>query len=289
MITHSDSCLATTTTIECAYIKDHNEGGILSDKTWSECRQACCSDSKCKSFDYGKSGKWDKKCFISYVNADEVPDKLLPRTDCVPNHLSYNEIGNAINLASHCLERCLVTSNLCARIDGHNEGGKFEDRSWSECRDLCCREPLCKSFDHRTTGGYNCALSYVTRTDVPASYRKVKSCEPGGWTYNELVDVTRRKRSLSIENVTANLKPTQKFGKRLINDRSDSWLKKRRIKRQTDTGKSKEELTTGEDNPKKVRAVECKLDEIGGSADWTQNPLACYGESFKAFKRNNSI
>ena len=69
----------------------------MTDKTWAECREACCADKKCKSFDYGTHGVNGKECFISHVNADEKPDSLIHiETDCWANPLSYNEIGNKI-------------------------------------------------------------------------------------------------------------------------------------------------------------------------------------------------
>ena len=95
-VPNSDSCLATTATRECFYISGHNEGGALSDKTWAECREACCADQKCKSFDYGTHGMHGKKCYISHVNADEKPDKFMASRDCWSNPLSYNEIGNQV-------------------------------------------------------------------------------------------------------------------------------------------------------------------------------------------------
>ena len=174
-----------------------------------------------------------------------------------------------------------MTSDLCARLAGHHAGGRFEDRSWSECRDLCCRDPQCKSFNHRVMDGYNCALSHEAKEDVPNSYKQLRSCQPGGWTYNDVVDASRqrKKRSHSTEHVTFNHQPTQTTRKKLIFDRSNSWSSKIVIKR--NTVKNEEELTTGEDDPKKVRAVECKLDKARGSADWTYIPSSCYGEPLK--------
>ena len=70
-----------------AAIKDHNQGGISTQKTWEECLELCCKDIQCKSFDYvSTSGN----CYISHNKWDEVGQQY--RKENKEATVSYNEI-----------------------------------------------------------------------------------------------------------------------------------------------------------------------------------------------------
>ena len=70
-----------------AAIKDHNQGGSSTGKTWEECLELCCKDIQCKSFDYvSTSGN----CYISHNKWDEVGQQY--RKENKEPTVSYNEI-----------------------------------------------------------------------------------------------------------------------------------------------------------------------------------------------------
>ena len=85
------TCLDTAITTECAWISGHNDVSF-SGKTWSECKEACCNDQKCKSFDFNTN---KEKCQLSYVSRAEVQDSFKFETICSTDPWSYTEIGRA--------------------------------------------------------------------------------------------------------------------------------------------------------------------------------------------------
>ena len=79
------TCNATKTV--GAAIKDHNQGGKSTGKTWEECLELYCKDIQCKSFDYvSTSGN----CYISHNKWDEVGQQY--RKEEEGPTVSYNEI-----------------------------------------------------------------------------------------------------------------------------------------------------------------------------------------------------
>ena len=48
---------------------------------------------------------------------------------------------------------------------GHTEMS-YNDKSFEDCKTLCCENSMCKSFDHGDQSGYNCAIIYKTKDEV---------------------------------------------------------------------------------------------------------------------------
>ena len=88
------TCLDTAVTIDCAWISGHNDKVLLG-KTWLDCKEACCEDSKCKSFDFAIV---EGKCQIAYVSKIDKPDAFVSKPFCSLNPISYTEIGSIITL-----------------------------------------------------------------------------------------------------------------------------------------------------------------------------------------------
>jgi len=94
---------------------------------------------------------------------------------------------------------CAFNTTYRAMIWGHGEGGSFSfyndyspeswtdlPSGWTQCRDRCCRDEKCKSFDYRQNEGPNCKIAYVTKDEAPNSFRTL-SDNSGEWEYNEMV------------------------------------------------------------------------------------------------------
>ena len=85
---------------------------------------------------------------------------------------------------------------------------QHSDKTYEQCLSLCCASPICKSFESRDTGGFNCALSSVTRNDtVIGSAYTLSACGEGHWNYYQV------KR---IDPLKSTDKPHQAFWTELI-------------------------------------------------------------------------
>jgi len=96
-----------------------------------------------------------------------------------------------------CERSCAFSFTTCAFLLDHDDGGSFDfENTWQgtiydQCKDQCCRDENCKSFDYREDAGPNCRISYVTKDEVPDSFistldPEYNRCESGSWTYNEI-------------------------------------------------------------------------------------------------------
>ena len=123
------------------------------------------------------------------------------------------------NIGCQLTQLCTVGfKRKCAHIMGHNDGGKFSGKALDECRELCCADPMCKSFDHRLIDkemdGGNCAISYKTKDDVRNDYHtdSGNSCTESSWSYTEInqssVTTTELTTEITSEDSTTAMSTT---------------------------------------------------------------------------------
>jgi len=122
----------------------------------------------CRSFDW--RDKTGYNCALSHQTKNTQPQAYSCRDD----QWSYSEK----------VEDSSFTTTKCDGIGGFNEGGTFNDQTWEECKTLCLKDDMCRSFDWRDKTGYNCALSHQTKDTQPQAY----FCRDDQWNYNEKVE-----------------------------------------------------------------------------------------------------
>jgi len=73
--------------LDCHFLPTKNEGGEFTVKNYNDCFKKCCTDPKCKSFDFGS--KWGNgiNCGIQYIT--RKAQKLVPAEKC---QWSYTEL-----------------------------------------------------------------------------------------------------------------------------------------------------------------------------------------------------
>ena len=77
-------------------------------------------------------------------------------------------------------------SENCKYIKGYNEGGLFNGKTLDECLELCCADPMCKSFDHSLIYKENCGISYKAKDEVEEYFLSIMECKDSSWGYTEI-------------------------------------------------------------------------------------------------------
>jgi len=119
------------------------------DVSVDQCKNACYANPDCKSFDYYKQSH---KCDLSYKSAADVGGL---KTNYGGNPYDHYALSRVCGTWQH-------TRN--AAISGHNHV-HLENVSIDQCKDACCENSRCKSFDYYKQSR-KCDLSYSSASDV---------------------------------------------------------------------------------------------------------------------------
>ena len=75
----------------------------------------------------------------------------------------------------------------CTDVAEYTREGRFFYKTFDQCHSLCCADSRCKSFDSRSTTGYNCALSYSLRDREDLEEAEADTpCGDERWSYSEI-------------------------------------------------------------------------------------------------------